>query len=91
MLLFGGRKTGKTTLLHQQSPDVLFFDLLDSNEIKSTEEVQSRHMKNLKVFAEEHPGSKLMIVSLDVFTRQMGNIECIYVMDFFHRLWTDGI
>ncbi|MCR5139771.1 MAG: DUF4143 domain-containing protein [Bacteroidaceae bacterium] len=71
--------------------DIVLGDARIAIEIKSTEEVQSRHMKNLKVFAEEHPGCKLMIVSLDVFTRQMGNIECIYVMDFFHRLWTDGI
>jgi len=71
--------------------DIVVGDARIAIEIKSTEEVQNRHMKNLKVFAEEHPGSKLMIVSLDVFTRQMGNIECIYVMDFFHRLWTDGI
>lgn len=71
--------------------DIVLGDARIAIEIKSTEEVQSRHMKNLKAFAEEHPGCKLMIVSLDVFTRQMGNIECIYVMDFFHRLWTDGI
>ena len=71
--------------------DIIVGDARVAIEIKSTEEVQSRHIKNLKAFAEEHPDSKLMIVSLDVFTRQMGNIECIYVMDFFHRLWTDGI
>lgn len=71
--------------------DIIVGDARVAIEIKSTEEVQNRHIKNLKAFAEEHPDSKLMIVSLDVFTRQMGNIECIYVMDFFHRLWTDGI
>ena len=71
--------------------DIIVGDARIAIEVKSTEEVQNRHIKNLKVFAEEHPDSKLMIVSLDVFTRQMGNIECIYVMDFFHRLWTDGI
>ena len=71
--------------------DIIVGDARIAIEIKSTEEVQNRHIKNLKAFAEEHPDSKLMIVSLDVFTRKMGNIECIYVMDFFHRLWTDGI
>ena len=71
--------------------DIIVGDARIAIEIKSTEEVQHRHIKNLKAFAEEHPDSKLMIVSLDVFTRQMGKIECIYVMDFFHRLWTDGI
>ncbi len=71
--------------------DIIVGDARIAIEIKSTEEVQNRHIKNLKAFAEEHPDSKLMIVSLDMFTRQMGKIECIYVMDFFHRLWTDGI
>ena len=71
--------------------DIIVGDARIAIEIKSTEEVQNRHIKNLKAFAEEHPDSKLMIISLDVFTRQMGKIECIYVMDFFHRLWTDGI
>ena len=71
--------------------DIIVGDARIAIEIKSTEVVQNRHIKNLKAFAEEHPDSELMIVSLDVFTRQMGKIECIYVMDFFHRLWTDGI
>ena len=71
--------------------DIIVGDARIAIEIKSTEVVQNRHIKYLKAFAEEHPDSELMIVSLDVFTRQMGKIECIYVMDFFHRLWTDGI
>ena len=71
--------------------DIVVGDARVAIEIKSTEEVQSRHMKNLKVFAEEHPACKLMIVSLDVFTRKTDNIECIYVMDFFKRLWNDTV
>jgi len=31
IFLFGGRQTGKTTILHQQFPDAIFFDLLDTN------------------------------------------------------------
>ena len=31
IFLFGGRQTGKTTLLRQQFPDTTFFDLLDTN------------------------------------------------------------
>lgn len=71
--------------------DIVVGDARVAIEIKSTEEVQSRHMKNLKVFAEEHHACKLMIVSLDVFTRKTDNIECIYVMDFFKRLWNDTV
>lgn len=60
-------------------------------EIKSTEEIQNRHLKNLKIFGEEHPMCRKIIVSLDVFTRTIGDIECLYVMDFFGKLWSDGI
>lgn len=60
-------------------------------EIKSAEEVASRHLKGLKAFGEEHPGSRLMVVSLDPVCRSIGNIECIYVKEFFRRLWTEGI
>lgn len=67
--------------------DIIIGDARVAIEIKSTEEIQNKHLKNLKIFAEEHPQSRLIIVSLDVFTRRIGNIECFYVMDFFHRLW----
>lgn len=60
-------------------------------EIKSTEEIQNKHLKNLKIFAEEHPDSRLMVVSLDIFNRRIGNIECLFVKDFFRLLWKEGI
>lgn len=60
-------------------------------EIKSVEEVMNRHLKGLKAFGEEHPQSRRIIVSLDKFNRHMGNIECLYVLDFFKLLWSEGI
>lgn len=60
-------------------------------EIKSAEEVQTRHLKGLKAFAEEHPACRLFIVSLDIFTRRIGDIQCIYVLDFFRQLWAEGL
>lgn len=71
--------------------DVIIGDARVAIEIKSSEEVQNRHLKNLKIFAEEHPHSRLILVSLDVFTRQIGSIECLYVKDFFHLLWSKGL
>lgn len=71
--------------------DVIIGDARVAIEIKSSEEVQNRHLKNLKIFAEEHPHSRLILVSLDVFTRQIGSIECFYVKDFFHLLWDKGL
>ena len=60
-------------------------------EIKSVEEVLPRHLKNLRRFAEEHPQSRRIVVSLDVFSRRMNDIECLYVKDFFQKLWSEGL
>lgn len=60
-------------------------------EIKSVEEVLPRHIKGLKAFAEDYQESRTIIVSMDTFSRRIGNIECVYVLDFFRLLWTDGI
>lgn len=60
-------------------------------EIKSTEEVQPRHLKGLKAFADEYPESRRIVVSLDVFSRKSGEIECLYVMDFLKMLWNTGM
>ena len=60
-------------------------------EIKSVEEVLPRHLKGLKTFASDYPESKLLIVSLYPINRKMGDVECIYIIDFFRRLWSEGI
>lgn len=60
-------------------------------EIKSSEEVLPRHLKGLRAFAEEHPDSRRIIVSLDPLTRCTGDIECIYVYDFLRILWSEGL
>ena len=46
-----------------------------------------RYKKNLKIFAEEHPNTRKIIVSLDKMTREANDIEMIYVLDFFKMLW----
>lgn len=71
--------------------DIILGDARVAIEIKSVEEIQNRHLKNLKIFSEEHPESRLIVVSLDVFTRRIGTIECLYVKDFFRQLWTEGL
>lgn len=74
-----------------QEVDAVIGDARVGIEIKSVEEVLPRHMKGLKAFASDYPDSRLMIVSLDPINRKMGNIECIYVLDFFKKLWQEGI
>ncbi len=57
-------------------------------EIKSTEDIQNKHIKNLKAFKEEHPHFRLLTVSLDKFTRKIDDIELYYIHDFLHLLWS---
>ena len=60
-------------------------------EIKSAEEIQRRHLKGLKAFADEYPESRRILVSLDKLTRTIDGIECLYVLDFFKTLWNKGL
>ena len=71
--------------------DVVIGEARVAIEIKSAEEVMSRHLRGLKVFGEEYPQSRRIVVSLDKFTRRMGDIECMYVKDFFSMLWMKGV
>ncbi|WP_303155608.1 DUF4143 domain-containing protein [uncultured Prevotella sp.] len=74
-----------------QEVDAVIGDARVAIEIKSVEEVLPRHLKGLKTFASDYPESKLLIVSLDPINRKTGDIECVYILDFFKRLWRDGI
>ena len=67
--------------------DAVIGDARVAIEIKSVEEVLAKHLKGLKAFGEEHPQSRKIIVSLDRINRRIGDVECIYVLDFFKELW----
>lgn len=67
--------------------DVIIGDAKIAIEIKSVEEVLPKHLKGLKAFGEEHPECHRIIVSHDIFPRKIGDIECIPVKEFLHRLW----
>ena len=71
--------------------DIVLGDARVAIEVKSTEEVLARHTKGLRLFAEEYPHCRLMLVSLDPINRREDNIECIYVKDFFRMIWTEGL
>ena len=67
--------------------DAVIGDAKVAIEIKSVEEVLTKHLKGLKAFGEEHPQSRKIIVSLDRINRRIGDIECIFVIDFLKELW----
>lgn len=71
--------------------DAVIGDARVAIEIKSVEEVMPKHLKGLKTFGEEYPKSRRIMVSLDPINRRMGDIECVYVLDFFKVLWGKGI
>ena len=75
----------------QKEVDVVIGDAKVSIEIKSTEHVENKHKKGLKAFAEEHPDSRQMLVSLDPITRRSGDVELVYVLDFLKMLWNGEI
>lgn len=71
--------------------DAVIGDAKVAIEIKSVEEVKTRHKKGLKAFHEEHPDCRLILVSLEPVTRKVEDIELIYVLDFLKMLWNGEI
>ena len=71
--------------------DVVLGDAQVAIEIKSCEEVQSRHLKGLKAFSEEYPQARLIAVSLDPNPRRMNGVEIYPVADFLKKLWNGEI
>jgi len=60
-------------------------------EIKSSAEVNSRHLKGLKAFQEDFPESRAVVVSMDTSRRIMSGVEIIPVREFLKMLWNDEI
>ena len=71
--------------------DVVIGDAKVAIEIKSCEEVKTRHKAGLKSFKEEHPDARLILVSLDPITRLSEDKELIFVTDFLKMLWNGEI
>ena len=71
--------------------DAVLGDANVAIEIKSCQEVQSRHLRGLKAFGEEHPNARLIIVSLDFAPRTLNNIEVMPATHFLQELWNHKI
>lgn len=76
---------------NHQEVDVIIGDAEVAIEIKSCEEVKTRYKAGLKAFKDEHPDCRLMLVSLDPITRVSGDVELVYVTEFFRMLWNGDI
>ena len=71
--------------------DAVIGDAEIAIEFKSSQEVQSKHIKGLKAFAEEHPQARLIIVSLDVNPRIFNGVEVMPADYFLRKLWEGEI
>lgn len=71
--------------------DVVLGDAEVAIEIKSSEEVQSRHLRGLKAFKEEHPEARLIVVSLDANPRLFNGVEIWPAKQFLEQLWAGKI
>ncbi len=75
-----------------QEVDIVLGDAEIAVEVKSTNNIESRHLKGLKAFKEDFPESRLMVVSLDPFNRKTDSgIEILNIHRFLKMLWNGEI
>lgn len=60
-------------------------------EVKSTDNVQARHLKGLLQFEAEFPARRLIVVSNDPWPRRMGNVDVLPWGVFLTSLWGGDI
>lgn len=71
--------------------DAVIGDAKVAIEIKSTDNIQNKHLKGLKSFVSDYPGARPIVVSLDKITRKIDDINVYYVYDFLSALWKGEI
>lgn len=71
--------------------DAILGDGTVAIEFKSAREVQSKHLRGLKAFKEEHLDARLIIVSLDVAPRLFNDVEVMPATHFLKELWNKRI
>ena len=71
--------------------DLVIGDAEVGIEIKSSPEVQSRHLRGLKAFREEHPDLRMIVVSLDPNPRVFNEVEIWPAKEFLAELWSGNI
>ena len=58
-------------------------------EVKSTELVTEKHVKNLKMFSDEIKVKQQIVVSLDSSPRKLGDVLIVPWREFLSRLWSN--
>ena len=80
------------TLDNRYEVDALIYDVGTSQvevaiEVKSAVQVVSSDTKGLKAFGEEHPNTKLILLSMEESPRMLNGVEVWPVVQFLPRLW----
>lgn len=73
---------------HGQEVDLIIGDEM-AIEIKSSQNIVSKHVKGLKIFAEELICRDYFLISQDVVSRKYDLIEVCHWKTFLERLWQD--
>lgn len=75
----------------QMEVDFILGDHEVAVEVKATQNVQTRHLKGLKSFAEEYTVKKSIVVSNDPFPRKIDKIDILPWKHFLNALWNGEI
>ena len=75
----------------QTEVDFILGDNEVAVEVKATELANERHLKGLKIFADEYKTKRLILVSNDNLPRKTGNISILPWRVFLEELWAGDI
>ncbi len=75
----------------QMEVDFILGDHEVAVEVKATDNIQTRHLKGLKAFAEEYTVKKQIVVSTDPVERLVGGISVMPWRVFLQRLWDGAV
>ena len=74
---------------NDQEVDAIIGDAKVAIEIKSSEEVKTRHKNGLKAFKEEHPDCRLILVSLEESADILRRLSLFYLSLAYSILFTN--
>ena len=75
----------------QNEIDFILGDAHVAIEVKSTSNVQSKQLQSIKLFQNEFPNCRGIVVSNEPFERQVGSITIMPIQVFLSKLWGGGI
>ncbi|MBN2776999.1 MAG: DUF4143 domain-containing protein [Bacteroidales bacterium] len=60
-------------------------------EVKAADNVQNKHLRGLKQFADDYQPKRSIVVSTDKYYRKSDNIEMMHIEYFLNELWNNRI